>query len=91
LNIDPETQKYFEDYLDLFVQPGWQRFIKDLQKSLDSDQSSAVARCDTTEKWFEERGSQVKTLRILSFEAMITNNYDQLKEQSEDTGDSDEE
>lgn len=88
MNIDPETQKYFEDYLDLFVQPGWQKFIKDLQSSLDSDQKSAVSRCDTDQKWFEERGAQAKTLRILNFETMIVNNYDNLKAQAEDTGDS---
>lgn len=88
--IDPATQKYFEDYLDLFATPGWQTFVKDMKESLETDQKSAVSRCDTTEKWFEERGAQAKTLRILAFETMIRNNYDNLKDLSEETVDSDE-
>ncbi len=88
--IDPQTVEYFEHYLDLFATPGWQAFQKDMQTSLEADQKSAVSRCDTTEKWFEERGAQAKTIRLIAFETMIVNNYDQLKAQAEDTGDSDE-
>lgn len=86
--IDPEIQRYFENYLDLFATEGWQQFTKELKDSLDADQKSAVSRCDSTEKWFEERGAQAKTLRILRFETMIKNNYDNLKQEHEETGDS---
>lgn len=91
LPIDPETQEYFDDYLDLFGHPGWARFISDLQASLDNDQKTAVARCDTTEKWFEERGLQAKTMKLLTFETLIRNNYDQLQAEAttDDTSDED--
>lgn len=78
LPIDPETQKYFDDYLDLFGHPGWKRFMEDLSESLVNDQKTAVQRCDTTEKWFEERGLQAKTMKLLTFETLIRNKYEQL-------------
>jgi len=83
--IDPATTKYFEDYLDLFVQPGWQKFMQDLQASLTADQTTAVARCTTDQLWFEERGAQAKTLKLLNFENMIRNSYDSLQADEETT------
>ena len=77
--IDPEVQKYFEEYIEMFGTPGWKRFITDLEGSLKTDQKTAAKRCDTTEKWFEERGAQAKTERMVQFETMIRNNYDQLQ------------
>lgn len=85
-NIDPieEHQKvvqFYEEYLDLFTHPGWKRFIDDINSGLEQDQKTAVARCDTDQKWFEERGAQAKTLRIAQFETLIRNSYDQFLEQ----------
>lgn len=81
--IDPieeqkQIQDYYDAYLDLFLHPGWQRFVEDLRASLEQDQKNAVARCTTAETWHEERGAQTKTLRILSFETMIRNKYDEF-------------
>ena len=78
-NIDPDTEQYFEDYLEMFATPGWQRFLADLAGSLESDQKTAVQRCDTTEKWFEERGLQARTMKLLSFETLVRNQYEQLQ------------
>jgi hypothetical protein len=86
MNIDPDLQEYYDDYMDLFLHPGWHRFISDLRSSLASDQMTANQRCDTSEKWFEERGAQHKTLKILNFESMIRNAYDSLSD-SENQGD----
>lgn len=76
--IDPELQAYFEDYLDLFIHPGWVRFITDLRDSLDHDQKTMMTRCKTTDEMLEERGAQLKTSRILTFETLVRNQYDQL-------------
>lgn len=76
--IDPDTQKYFDDYFDLFGSPGWAAFMNDLNVSLSNDQRTAASRCDTTEKWFEERGAQMKTARLINFENMIRSSYEQL-------------
>ena len=73
-------QDYFEAYLDMFTTPGWQKFVEDLQDSLDQDQKSAVSRCKTAELWHEERGAQAKALKILTFETMIRNSYEEYKE-----------
>lgn len=77
-NIDPEVQKYFDDCLDLFSHPGWKRFMEDLQSSLEEDQRTTMSRCKTSEELLVERGAQLKTARILSFEIMVRNQYDQL-------------
>jgi len=89
--IDPNTQEYFDDYLDLFAHKGWKRFMEDLVTSLESDQKTAAHRCDTTEKWFEERGLQAKTMKLITFETMIRNNYDQLIAEATQGDTSDEE
>lgn len=80
-HIDPELQAYFDDYLDLFIHPGWQRFISDLQASLDQDQKTMMTRCKTPDDMLVERGAQLKTQRMLSFETLIRNQYDQLPEE----------
>lgn len=77
-NIDPATQQYFDTYFDLFTQPGWQKFMEELKTSLANDQSTAVARCNTDQLWFEERGMQMKTARILNFENMLRQSYEEL-------------
>lgn len=77
-DIDPDVLKYYERYLDLFTHDGWKQFISDLSEGLASDERSATARCDTSEKWFEERGAQKKAKQILNFETMIRMAYEQV-------------
>ena len=86
-DIDPATQEYYDNYLDLFAHPGWIQFIDELRTSLEQDMKTSVSRCDTGEKWMEERGSQSKVLRVLGFENAIKNALDSLNAPS----DSDEE
>jgi len=82
--IDPDTQKYFDNYTELFGSEGWKQFIDELTDSLDSDRKTAISRCDTDQKWFEERGQQARTMKILSFETMILNGLSTLQAQEED-------
>ena len=82
--IDPATQKYYDDYFDTFATTGWSEFIEEMRRSLIQDCQSAMNRCDTADKWFEERGKQLKTLRMLSFEDSIRNSYEQLVVNNED-------
>lgn len=76
--LTPEIQKQFDDYFDMFATPGWKQFTRDLQESLLNDQKSAISRCTTSDKWFEERGMQARTLKILAFEAALRAQYEQL-------------
>ena len=76
--IDPEDQKYYDEYFTLFATEGWKRFVKDLTDSLISDQETAVARCDTSEKWHTERGAQGKALRIINLENSLRAAHENL-------------
>ena len=83
--IDPSDQEYYDDYFDLFASKGWKRFIEDLEVSLENDQKTAVARCDTNEKWHVERGAQGKALRILALQNSLEMTYAQLTKEMDDS------
>lgn len=82
--IDPEDQEYYDDYFELFASKGWNRFVEDLEAALEVDRKTAAARCDTSDKWFMERGSQGRTLRILNMQASMETTYQSITEDEVD-------
>ena len=66
MTIDPDTQKYYDDFFDMFGTEGWLRFIKDLNVSLSDNQRTAMTRCDSNDKWQLERGNQEIMTRIIN-------------------------
>ncbi len=78
--IDPELLKYYEAYMTLFAYDEWALFIDDMSGSLDSNQKTAIQRCDTDKAWFEERGIQTQMLRIINFEKIMRQRYEELIE-----------
>lgn len=88
--IDPELQKYYDNYLDLFSTPGWAQFIEDLQGSLLQKQTTAAARCPSGDQWLEERGSQVQIQRVLGFEDQMRRSLEVLQNPEEDMATEDE-
>lgn len=61
--MSPEDQQKFNDYFDLFRQPGWARITEDLQESVDDLDS--VAGLDSLQELGTRQG------KILAFENMI--------------------
>ena len=78
-HTDPQLKQYYETYLDLFAHPGWKLFMEELQGHLEHSQATAVGRCDTTEKWFQERGDQARTSIILGFETAMRTQWDNMQ------------
>jgi hypothetical protein len=79
-NIDPDVQIYFENYIDLFATPGWAQFKEDMQAALKDSQTTAATRCDTSDKWMQERGEQQKLMKILSFDHVMISQYEAMLE-----------
>ena len=76
--IDPDVQKHYEDYFEMFSTSGWKGLMEDLNAALEHDRTTAAARCDTNDKWQFERGMQAKTAVFLNFENVIRDAYDRL-------------
>ena len=92
--IDPDLQKHYETYFDLFTHPGWKQLMDDMNAALSTDRETAIQRCKNGEEWQFERGSQFRTLKFLAFEQLMRNQYDAMTEpepaEDELTGDIDE-
>lgn len=76
--IDPDVQKYYEEYFHMFSTPGWQMFKEELAQALKQDQETAAQRCPTSDSWLTERGAQMKMQKMINFESTIKTQYDYM-------------
>jgi len=83
-DIDPETQKYYNDYFDLFNTDGWIRFVREMRDAKEQDEQTADTRCIGNDQWQYERGTKNMSRRVIGFEASIRDAYDQLNKPEED-------
>jgi len=68
--LSPEEEKYYENYLDLFVHPGWKQFVTEAQELLDS---FSIDEIKDTDQLFLVKGQRLSLLNIVRFETGIRN------------------
>ena len=76
--MTPEEQKYYEDYLSLFIQDGWVQFEKDIQDNLDDYSIEAIK--DGGDLRFIQ-GQRTILNSIKNFRNGIENTYESLQQQ----------
>jgi len=78
MNLDPQEQKYYEDYLSMFMTGGWVQFKKDMTDSLETDEQTADVRCTSNDLWQYERGTKSMLRKMIGFEESIRSSYESL-------------
>jgi predicted ATP-binding protein involved in virulence len=73
LLLAPEDEKYYENYLDLFLHPGWKQFVSEAQDLLDSYVIEEIK--DDLDLSFV-KGQRSSLLNITRFETGIKNAFD---------------
>jgi predicted ATP-binding protein involved in virulence len=73
LLLAPEDEKYYENYLDLFLHPGWKQFVTEAQDLLDSYVIEDIK--DDLDLSFV-KGQRSSLLNITRFETGIKNAFD---------------
>lgn len=71
--MSPEEEKYYENYLDLFLHPGWKQFVDEAQDLLDS---YSIEDIKNNEDLFFVKGQRISLLNIVRFETGIKNAFD---------------
>ncbi len=75
--MSPEEEKYYENYLDLFLHPGWKQFVEEAQETLDTHNIEDVK---SEKELFLLQGQRIALLNIVRFETGIKNAFDMESE-----------
>jgi len=74
----PEEQKYYEDYISMFMQDGWLQFEKDVEENLESYSIEAI-KDEGDLRFIQGQLSILNSMK--NFRNGIENAYDNLQEQ----------
>lgn len=74
--MDSDLKKYYEEYLQLFSEPGWKHFIADAQRFHDgADRVSSLKSVDE----LHTRLGELNVLRhVLNWQNAVTTAYEEL-------------
>lgn len=75
--MSPEEEKYYENYLDLFLHPGWKQFVEEAQETLDTH---IIEDIKSEKELFLLQGQRTALLNIVRFETGIKNAFDMESE-----------
>ena len=75
--MSPEEEKYYENYLDLFLHPGWKQFVEEAQETLDTH---IIEDVKSEKELFLLQGQRIALLNIVRFETGIKNAFDMESE-----------
>jgi hypothetical protein len=78
--LDQETQKYYDNYFDLFATEGWKEFIKEMREVHENYRIEQIK--DETEL-NRIKGERATLFRVLRFEDAIRRHYDLLMEKQQ--------
>lgn len=76
--LDPNLQRYYEDVLDLFTQPGWRSLVEDLAQL--RKHCNDVSTCQNLDR---AKGQVDMLDHILGLPDIFTVAYTQLKAEAE--------
>jgi hypothetical protein len=71
--LSPEDEQYFENYLSMFLTPGWKQFVEEAKDLLESYQIEEIK--DEIDLSFV-KGQRSSLLNIVRFETGIKNAFD---------------
>lgn len=71
--MSPDEDKYYENYLDLFLHPGWQQFVEEAQETLNNHHIEDIKG---EKELFHLQGQRTALLNIVRFETGIKNAFD---------------
>jgi len=71
--LSPEDEKYYENYLSMFLTPGWKQFVEEAQDLLESYVIEEIK--DGIDLAFV-KGQRSSLLNITRFETGIKNAFD---------------
>jgi len=80
--LDQETQKYYENYFDLFASEGWKEFIKEMS---DVHDGYRIEHIKNETELNRIKGERATLFRVLRFEDAIKRHYDLLMEKHSDS------
>ena len=75
--MSPENEKYYENYLDLFLHEGWKQFVEEAQDLLDAFEIEDIK--DEIDLAFV-KGQRNSLLNITRFETGVRNAIDMESE-----------
>jgi hypothetical protein len=71
--LTKEDEVYYENYLDLFLHPGWKQFVQESKESLESHNIDEIK---DQKELFLLQGRRHTLLNVIHFEAGIKNAFD---------------
>lgn len=75
--LTKEDEKYYEQYFDLFLHPGWKQLVTDLNESLNSYRIEDI-KDDSSLNLV--KGERTILYRLVNFEQSIKETYDMILE-----------
>jgi hypothetical protein len=79
--LDPQLQKEYENYFDMFATQGWKQFVEDMN---DIYSSYRIEDIKTEQNLAYVKGERQMLHQVLNFEAAMRRTYDSLMERSGD-------
>jgi len=71
--LSPEDEKYYENYLDLFLLEGWKQFIQEAKDLVDSFKIDEIKN---EQDLFFVKGQITTLMNVINFETGIRNALD---------------
>lgn len=71
--MSPEDDKYYENYLDLFLTQGWKQFVQEATDLLDSYK---IEEIKNEQELFFVKGQRNTLMNVIHFETGIRNALD---------------
>lgn len=71
--MSPEDELYYENYLGLFIHPGWKQFVGEAQELLDAYN---IEEIQNEQDLFFVKGQRSSLLNITRFETGVRNAID---------------
>jgi len=75
--LTKEDEKYYEQYFDLFIQPGWKQLLTDLNESLNSYRIEDIKDEASLNL---VKGERAILHRLINFEQSMKETYDMILE-----------
>ena len=71
--MSPEDEKYYENYMDLFLAEGWKQFIQEAKELVDSYK---IEEIKNEQELFFVKGQINTLMNVINFETGIRNALD---------------
>ena len=75
--MSPEDETYYENYLGLFIHPGWKQFVGEAQELLNA---FSIEEIKNEQELFFVKGQRSSLLNITRFETGVKNALDMESE-----------